>query len=944
MGSLPVIGWQPLSDIGAIMAGAKAYFYRTGTSTPKNTYSNSGLTSANANPVVADAYGRFGDVFLLKDEGYRCVLKTSADVTIYTEDEVFSSSIAVDEQTRRIAIARSPIDSGAVGDGVTNDAVALQAAITAAGTGVLDLEGKTYRCDSALSVQSGLTLRNGTLDFSACNADDCILAEGSLGGQVLLSGDEAAGQTTLSVASISGLAAGDLLLLQEGAGASYGELIRVSSASGATVDVAAPIFGSYTTGGGAGYKKVTSVDDVLFSDLTLIGNTASSGAGRLLSVKFADGVRVENCSARSTKSGAAAISIKCSRNAVVSRTTIEGAGIGIAVTDASYGARISDCALERCTTGVDIGTNVDSRGNTIDTVVSGIQAAGGTTAVYVEKYAKLTLVDDSTLRALSYGVRITGTETTVRGCFIAAGTTSTTGGVYVDFVTSNLGSSGGGIVIADCVFSGGGTLGNVLVSSTSYALSGVSVRGCVLNIGIYLNATTSGALADITIEGNRTTGTYLVSSPSTGIYLAKAVIAGNTGTGRIDLVGDTNNYDISDAVIANNVIQHSSGGIGFAIFLKFVTRATVIGNTIETSEEKAIYVDTKDGTNSHDSVELAVVGNRIRTSHASGYGVYIDAYSGGVPNTNLDNLIVSGNSIGYTESDPGPTTSTMLAGVYLYGGAENASLSGNTIRGIKDSAGATGISLVGISSTNCTSNASIVGNSIYSTQRCLSVDGFANGLVIDGNTMEGGAAVNELVYLNSATAIDILSVVITNNTLREGIYAVNPTNILQHANNPGGLVLSGNVFSGQTTGPVVTSAGNHGVVHSSVVNITATEIVGTASGDLGHASGVTLVAAPGAGLAVEPIVIVIDFTFATGQYGDGGGTLAAKYDGGAACTGTVTTASTVGAAASNLAALHPVSGAILANTKLVLAASAAMTAGAGAGTAQIRTLYRIVDA
>lgn len=88
MAQLFSLSGQTLVDgNGAPYASAKAYFYETGTTTPKDTYSNAGLTSANANPVVADANGRFGDIYLVAGR-YKVVLKTSADVTIDTLDPV----------------------------------------------------------------------------------------------------------------------------------------------------------------------------------------------------------------------------------------------------------------------------------------------------------------------------------------------------------------------------------------------------------------------------------------------------------------------------------------------------------------------------------------------------------------------------------------------------------------------------------------------------------------------------------------------------------------------------------------------------------------------------------------------------------------------------------------------------------------------------------------
>lgn len=82
----------PLSSAAGLIAGAKLLFSATGTSSPQNTYSDVALTTPNANPVIADANGVFGAIYLdpsLPD--YRVILKTSADVVLYTQDGVPSN-------------------------------------------------------------------------------------------------------------------------------------------------------------------------------------------------------------------------------------------------------------------------------------------------------------------------------------------------------------------------------------------------------------------------------------------------------------------------------------------------------------------------------------------------------------------------------------------------------------------------------------------------------------------------------------------------------------------------------------------------------------------------------------------------------------------------------------------------------------------------------------
>lgn len=87
MGRLITVNNQYFDNAGAPLSGGKIYFHETGTLTNKNTYSDSGLTTPNTNPVVLDAYGRCGDVFY--DGPARVIVKTSADVLIDDIDPVY---------------------------------------------------------------------------------------------------------------------------------------------------------------------------------------------------------------------------------------------------------------------------------------------------------------------------------------------------------------------------------------------------------------------------------------------------------------------------------------------------------------------------------------------------------------------------------------------------------------------------------------------------------------------------------------------------------------------------------------------------------------------------------------------------------------------------------------------------------------------------------------
>ena len=160
-------GWQFFDSNGDPLSGGKLYTYAAGTTTPQTTYtSNSGATP-NANPIILNAAGRLsgsGEIWLTEGVNYKFVLTDSNDVLIGTYDNI---SGANDGTAIYAALANSSDpakgdalvgfrqsnssgnlpnsvgrtvhqklqeivsfkDFGAVGDGVTDDAAAVLAAL-----------------------------------------------------------------------------------------------------------------------------------------------------------------------------------------------------------------------------------------------------------------------------------------------------------------------------------------------------------------------------------------------------------------------------------------------------------------------------------------------------------------------------------------------------------------------------------------------------------------------------------------------------------------------------------------------------------------------------------------------------------------------------------------------------------------------------------------------
>lgn len=156
----------PLTSSGGLLAGAKLYFYITNTTTPKNTYTDFAMTTPATNPLVADANGVFAKTYLLEDERYRITLKTSADVLIYTEDDIDGPQLTQQEwgqigfprTAAEIAASVTPTyytyepgdvrRYGADPTGVSSSTIAIQAAINI---------GSTVSFPAGTYLASGLT-------------------------------------------------------------------------------------------------------------------------------------------------------------------------------------------------------------------------------------------------------------------------------------------------------------------------------------------------------------------------------------------------------------------------------------------------------------------------------------------------------------------------------------------------------------------------------------------------------------------------------------------------------------------------------------------------------------------------------------------------------------------------------------------------------------------
>lgn len=139
------------------------------------------------------------------------------------------------------------------------------------------------------------------------------------------------------------------------------------------------------------------------------------------------------------------------------------------------------------------------------------------------------------------------------------------------------------------------------------------------------------------------------------------------------------------------------------------------------------------------------------------------------------------------------------------------------------------------------------------------------------------------------------------------------------------------------------SSGDSTIVEADVT-ISAADIVSTSAGKLGHANGYPLVAGLGADIALEFISALLIYDRATATYGAGGNLTINLEAGGAALTGLVSAANSIGAGTDKIALFRPLATAaelITANKGINLVSSAAFTnPGTAAGVVRMQAFYR----
>jgi hypothetical protein len=712
MSRLPDLFRQIVDTTGEpILDGALLHTYESNTTNNLTTYSDSALTTANTNPLVANSAGVVGPIYMQSGTAYTFVEATSADVTLRTENGVYSvQTTESSTATRQAQYATNPLDyQNSVGDGVADEYLAVQDAIDAvSGNGVVDLLGLTFRCDTQLILTTGVTLRNGTLDFSSCTDDASIQIHGSIGSPNVLTGDAAVEDLLLSLTSVSGLAAENILNVTSSDtftdSITRGELVEIRSFSTLDANLEAPIRDAYATASSAAVTLVSTLDDVKLEDLVIL-----AGSGDSVSMVACRRARMKNVR---IDGGSPAVLIEGCYDVVMESCSLQDTGLTVA--GPSQFITIRDNVFEGAAAPILVGgTNTGSRPSGIPRDINILNnsifydgaSAGGD--IDVTPDAQFVRVNGNTLHlgdataAINVGcldsevcdnvMNTNVTDASVGIRMLLDVPTRARAGSYVHVVGNKFSGGDAGIdvdgtltgtitdfLIADNVFNQ--SVGSIAFQNDTFAITNLIVRNNLCSNTIFIDSTVSTGIitnclvsgnraSQITLDGNNTTDTIVNAVMRSNI--STGTIAVNRGITNLNMLGDrADSLVITDVpkVVINGV--ELIGGTGITATLNVVNdniefTTCAIANCVinPAASDTAITVSASDAT---------------RSSNLAITGCVLAGVSGAIDAMTIDGLIdglnITGNLVD-RDDDAGDcisVTGDAAAGI------TNGYISGNT--------------------------------------------------------------------------------------------------------------------------------------------------------------------------------------------------------------------------------------------------------------------------
>ena len=815
MSMIPAIYVQIKDAVGQPVPGGKLHTYVTGTTTNKTAYTDAAKTVPHTNPIIANAAGICGPIFLTDAEAYTFTEKDASDGALRSVDGIFSGMLTSESLVTRVKqIASNPVDYGAVGDGAADERDEVQSAIDGvSGSGVVDLLGLTFLCDTRINMADGVTLRNGILKFTNCLDNECIQVNGDIGAYSNLTVDGAVNASSVTVDDTTDLAAGQVCNVRDDTGyyvagqTLKGEMVVIESIADLQVNLQGPLHDLYETGQSAQFARMIPMADVTLQGLTISAKEAVAGTTNVIGAKAARRLRIRD----------------------VDIDAIDGAGV--------YVSDCYDTLIESCT---------------ISDGLSGVQIVGA---------SALTKIKDTTFTGLDLGVIVNGTESptyttggvpqhvTISDCRFQVGGSSASPQIsvdadsrYVDILRNTFDmtatDAGGAISIGsvDCRIDdnevyrdGTGTPTAISLAnqcpSRAYAHNfSVKVRrNTVRTDGLGIEANHSdvtggaGTIAIVEISGNDVVAasddiTVDCGASAISADIATLVLDGNTTNGPIEVRSDHASATIDKVVTRNNTFES----------FKVTGTTQSIGNLTMSS-------DTVSGTDAVKCVDIASIDDaRITNLEIYGDGVDNDV---GVEITDTLTVSITGGMIqGVTTTgiDIDEAQYMDIVGVRI-NSADRAILINNDdstefqrckIVGCTLTASANSAIEISALDADRSKNLCITGNYIESSggagEYPIEVSGLIDGGTITGNTCTRSNDTDSNIYVAGSAVGGVTKFSITGNALTNGTYGIEVSNNTTTKE-------SQNSFSSMATGNVRGQFMMEGGLHRIVASVLYTD-------------------------------------------------------------------------------------------------------------------------
>jgi len=623
------------ADNGDPLVGGLVYTYAAGTTTPKETYTDSAGATPHANPIVLDAKG---EATIYWSGAYKVDVKTAAGVSVlgYPVDnfktdpagiwDIFTTLLASGGaaligfiQSGTGAVLRtlqarlrdriSVIDFGATGDGVTDDRAAIQLAITAAAVlgKTLFVPAGTYRLTkgASQSAESGTVYPCLTM-----TSNMHILAEP--GATFKLANTQSTNGAPLNIPMffsngvLQNISFRNLTIDQNGAN----NLINGLN------NTFAHIMFSGTPAGVAARASNVYIDGCKFINtpgVTCIGMAQTETVGATLGTNWV----IKNClfenngldSADHSSIYALADDVVCDGNTFTADTMAEATGGQVAYEFHGSNQRFVNNKVKNYYQGVWVAANKtsDCDNNIVaNNVFSPISDYG---VGFYRESAPESIINKISIIGNTFGLSDRSTAATFKSAILIASTYPVTNVLIADNIASKVGTNEASVF---CLI----TLQGTAVATTHTGIKIDSNKALSLTHGVYMTTAVNGiGLVEIT---NNEFKDFVVAGAETqtrGIYLER--LSGVSEVEEIVISGNT----FSDAVATMTYGVYLQSGVIVSLFVgadnsyKGVTNKYVEGATIT---NRAGWYPSKSYT------PVINIGGTVTIGNGSVEGSYID--------------------------------------------------------------------------------------------------------------------------------------------------------------------------------------------------------------------------------------------------------------------------------------------------------------------------------